>query len=113
MKSAKNIFKLTAMTAAILASQAVMAQSTTDMSAPEPMITTESNLDAWTNSAAYIGAALRRRPDATFDASAPSASVAHRGNRVPSDSYARRQSGRHVLEDDGSWAGLRLQVLTS
>ena len=87
------MFKLTAMAAAILASQAVMAQTTTttttDMGtgttsvqtttatpdampattttmaqdgtmAPAPMITTESNLEAWNNSAAYIGAAIGR-----------------------------------------------------
>ncbi|NML62377.1 OmpA family protein [Massilia sp. RP-1-19] len=64
MKSAKNMFKLTAMAAAILASQVVMAQTTTMAQdgtlAPAPMITTESNLEAWNNSAAYIGAAIGR-----------------------------------------------------
>ena len=91
------MFKLTAMAAAILASQAVMAQSTTtttttDMgtgttavqtttatpdampaqtttmvqdgsttaAAPDAMITTDSNLEAWNNSAAYIGASIGR-----------------------------------------------------
>ena len=91
------MFKLTAMAAAILASQAVMAQSTTtttttDMgtgttevqtttatpdampaqtttmvqdgsmntAAPDTMITTDSNLEAWNNSAAYIGASIGR-----------------------------------------------------
>jgi OOP family OmpA-OmpF porin len=71
MKSAKNMFKLTAMAAAILASQVVMAQTTTATeampaettmapAAPDAMITTESNLEAWNNSAAYIGAAIGR-----------------------------------------------------
>lgn len=74
------MFKLTAMAAAILASQAVMAQSTTtttttDMStgatavetttvaqdgSMAPMIVTDSNLELWNNSAAYVGTALGR-----------------------------------------------------